>query len=413
MGGKNRKSGGKNKSGGGGRSKKSGGSKPAVAASSRGAGGGKGSRGKGGAGASGARHDQREEEKTRSQGKPVKRKHGGDQAVQETHERLRVKIVERQIKRLRPGCPPEERCQLLQELGQMHHDAGRTRLATENFKEVLLNLPEDPNYVRTTLLCLYMDQAKSQEARDLLLSPLFVKLLLDKDVSAKLKVTVSEKDAEAAMSSPEGRLAAVVGCYSLALLTYLSVCVLDEAKPSDKAASQQRLMNRMRRAHSLNPYCAELIAFYPAFEEFFPEGFELPDIDTCTPEETPLRDALEYCCRLGQMAVWLDSDDDVRRFLQKLLFEDEVEAKPDEEEKPPFAPIPDEQPNEPLLIAKWRKARNAAMELWATEMSVDGSDAEVNGSDLDSDVDQGEGEGLGECAESEECAESIDDDAEA
>merc|ERR1712151_615859 len=95
--------------------------------------------------------------------------------------------------------------------------------------------------------------------------------------------------------------------------------------------------------------------------------------ETRTWSERPFFEALEYCCRHRQVAVWQDTDEDIRNFVRCTLFEDE--ENPD---KAPFAALPDPPLNgakEPEVLARWRKAREDALELWASEMSCDG-DAE-------------------------------------
>lgn len=227
-----------------------------------------------------------------------------------------------------------------------------------------------------------MDQARAEEARDLVLGPLFDPLI------ASARADEAGTAGKCCASSARAwlvKVAQVAGCYTLALLTYLSVRVLDEASNTDDAAAREkRLLARLRRAHKFSPFCAELIAFYPAFEPHFPEGLELPEASACCPSELPLRAALEYCCRFGQVAVWLDADEEVRHFLRRTLFEAEPEAdeetaaEPGKEETPPLEPLPSANSVEadPPLVARWRRARADAMELWAAEMSVDGSDCD-------------------------------------
>eukprot|EP00929_Paragymnodinium_shiwhaense_P110175 TRINITY_DN76948_c0_g1_i1.p1 TRINITY_DN76948_c0_g1~~TRINITY_DN76948_c0_g1_i1.p1 ORF type:complete len:454 (-),score=128.33 TRINITY_DN76948_c0_g1_i1:343-1644(-) len=361
------------------------------------AGGGKGRSkggGKGGSGGGGAqkqsnpgRRAARDAEKQEIiQSKQQKRKHGGDSAREETAQRMRVKLVQRQLSRLGEDSSAEERCELLQEIAKLHAEGGRSRMAIETLKEVLNLLPKDPKFVRTTLLCLLMDQARSEEARDLVLGPLFAPLTGESQTVPKGKK--ARKAAAAAPPAPakpppqledlEGgaRLAAAAGCYSLALLTYLAVCVLNE-NPREREAGEQRVARRLRRAQELNPYCAEILAFYPAFEEHFPEGMDLPDMEDCSPAERPLREALEYCCRLGQVAVWLDADEGVRRYLQRVFYESEEPEGEDgaKEEKPPFGTLPEpgEDPGaETSLLKRWREARAQALDLWAGEMSEAG-----------------------------------------
>lgn len=163
------------------------------------------------------------------------------------------------------------------------------------------------------------------------MGPLFDPLIASTSAD---EVGVADKCAAFSARAWQTKVAQVAGCYTLALLTYLSVRVLEEASNStDAAAGEKRLLSRLRHAHKVSPFCAELLAFYPAFEPHFPEGLELPEASACCPSELPLRAALEYCCHFGQVAVWLDADEEVRHFLRRTLFEMEPETDAETEAK--------------------------------------------------------------------------------
>merc|ERR1712194_819346 len=130
---------------------------------------------------------------------------------------------------------------------------------------------------------------------------------------------------------------------------------------------EDKLIERTRRATQHNPYVAELMAFRPAFDSSFPDGCELPPREERKePREAKLLEALDYCIGFDQVGVWLDTDDDVRRFLRCCIFEDEET----DDSSPPMAPLPDLLADTSPLVARWKKARQDAMELWASEMSV-------------------------------------------
>lgn len=104
-------------------------------------------------------------------------------------------------------------------------------------------------------------------------------------------------------------------------------------------------------------------------------------------------EALDYVCRQGgrgQVAVWLDTDEDVRRFVRLTLYEEDGK-----EDEAPLAPLPQPLPSEAAVITRWRRAREDAMELWAGEMSVDG------------------GSEGGEEGEEEDCEEDPEEDSDA
>merc|ERR1719198_414683 len=124
-----------------------------------------------------------------------------------------------------------------------------------------------------------------------------------------------------------------------------------------------------------------MIAFAPAFEKHFPQGADLSAAEDSTAEEWPLVEAAEYLCQRGQLAVWLDANEDVRHFLRSALFEAEPEVQAAESaegagtgageaEEPPLRPLPPAPlpgATELEVCSRWRKAREDAMELWAQE----------------------------------------------
>ncbi|CAE8648457.1 unnamed protein product, partial [Polarella glacialis] len=195
--------------------------------------------------------------------------------------------------------------------------------------------------------------------------PLFESLLAE----APIGQPPSSTSSELLMAK---KAAATTGCYSIAVLSYVSVCVLQEyrKKPTEGQAAEDRLLKRARTAKAQNPFVSEFLAFAPAFELVFPEACDLPPAShAASPEELAMLEALEYCCRSGgrgQVAVWLDTDDEVRRFLRETLYEEDLVEKGEqaadkaalaaasggaaeaaEEEPPPFTPLPPPAANEP------------------------------------------------------------------
>eukprot|EP00927_Polykrikos_kofoidii_P048176 TRINITY_DN42396_c0_g1_i1.p1 TRINITY_DN42396_c0_g1~~TRINITY_DN42396_c0_g1_i1.p1 ORF type:complete len:456 (+),score=102.06 TRINITY_DN42396_c0_g1_i1:92-1369(+) len=345
-----------------------------------------------------ARRDERMQMKRAAQ--PQKRKHGGEGELADTRQRLRARALEKRLERL-DGVDSEmpARYALLREIAGLHAEGGRTKLAVKALQKSIELVPDDPDFARTPLLCLLMHQADTQEASTLLKGPLFAPL-----VPGVLKGAIAKANAAAAAAAAPAvdaagstfgpwHSAVTTGMYTLALLTYISVQVLEEHKGrKGRAAAAARLFSRVRAAKKQNAFVAEFVAFAPSFEPVFPQGSDLPPAESCTPAELPLLEALEYCCRRGQASVWLDTDEEVRRFLRKTLFEeDEKEGETEDDVDPPFAPLPEPTPKESQLLARWRRARKDAMDLWAEEMSTDGEGAEG-----------GEGEGEEEEAEGSE-----------
>eukprot|EP00747_Dinoflagellata_sp_TGD_P029068 gnl/TRDRNA2_/TRDRNA2_133668_c0_seq1.p1 gnl/TRDRNA2_/TRDRNA2_133668_c0~~gnl/TRDRNA2_/TRDRNA2_133668_c0_seq1.p1 ORF type:complete len:243 (-),score=68.13 gnl/TRDRNA2_/TRDRNA2_133668_c0_seq1:76-804(-) len=235
-----------------------------------------------------------------------------------------------------------------------------------------------------------MNEAHGEEARSLVEGNLFAKLL-------NSAASNGDEDATGIVGT-----AATVGSYSHALLEYISVRVLQEDKDAAAAAdSEKRLRHRLVRAHKVNPFAAEFIAFAPAFESAFPVGCELPPLDGCPAKEQPLIQALEYCCRYGQVSVWLDTDDDVRAYIRETVFEDDDAEQVGGDEKPPLEPLPAPSGvQESPLLKRWKAARQAAMELWAQEM-MGGEDGESGEEGEESDGSP-DSETIGAFAELEE-----------
>ncbi|CAK9071095.1 unnamed protein product [Durusdinium trenchii] len=314
-----------------------------------------------GKGRHGARRKELRQEMKESQRKRQKRAHGKE--VEETRQRLRLKLLERQLSRGPGASPGELRRQLLVEAAQLQSKNGRPKVALQWLQEALDLQPDDTEFhVRTSLLCLYMDRAMAEEAASLLKGPLFTSI---HDASASAESGDGGSAAET--TARKAHEAKTAGCYSIALLSYISVHVLMEhKKPKAQKEAAQRLLERLRKAHAQNPFIAEFLAFAPAFEPTFPFGCELPEYEA-TAEEALLLEALSYCCQWGvrgQAPVWLDTDDNVRRFLRETLFEGDEDAAP-------LAPLPEPQPQEAQVLQRWRRAREEAMQLWAAEMSQD------------------------------------------
>lgn len=280
--------------------------------------------------------------------------------MDETRRRLKTKALERQIERSSSTPPATERCKLLRELGSLLVEDGKHRQAVTAFEEVLKFNESDPDFVRTPMLCSLMEQAKGVEARRLVEGPLFAALCAP--------------GAEDASATEIQRIARITGLYSSALLDYISVRVLREEKKKSKIEkSENRLVAKLKRAHEANPFIAEYLAFAPAFEVLFPMNCDLPPASACVPAERPLLDALDYCCRFRQAGVWLETDEDVRKYVREVLFDAEPEDGDDE--KPPFAALPAEG-GQAGLSERWAKSREESLALWGEEMSADGhSDA--------------------------------------
>mmetsp|Transcript_109622 Transcript_109622/g.291145 ORF Transcript_109622/g.291145 Transcript_109622/m.291145 type:complete len:440 (-) Transcript_109622:99-1418(-) len=366
----------------------------------------------------------------------VKRAHNGEDAREEQRARMRAKAAERKLARIDGTASVAERCEKLQELAHLQMNSQRVKAAVDSFKQVLDLQPEDPSFVRGPLLCALVDQTRTQEVSDLLKGPLFVRLLAAAGVSVDPPGKKKKKGADAEAAAPAGDAepaapagdgadaapvlldksgspssrAATTACYTIALLTYISVAVLEEhgKDPNKAAAGEKKLLTRLRAAKKRNPFVAEYLAFAPAFEPHFPQGAELPPSDECREAELPLLEALEYCCRYRQAAIWMDTDEEVRRFLRSTLFEEEEEAEPEGEAgkpeaakveggepPPPFAVLPEVARNESELLRKWRKAREDALELWATEMSVEGGSADGEADEAGEGEEEEESDGEG------------------
>eukprot|EP00930_Biecheleria_cincta_P076066 TRINITY_DN63274_c0_g1_i1.p1 TRINITY_DN63274_c0_g1~~TRINITY_DN63274_c0_g1_i1.p1 ORF type:complete len:433 (+),score=123.86 TRINITY_DN63274_c0_g1_i1:71-1300(+) len=363
------------KGAGGGKKKKGGGVQVISQIKAKGGGKGRGKASSGGTSGDGtsARRQLRQEHRQAARaGRGQKRAHGKEQAVEETRQRLRLKVLQRQLLRGPASKPCSERRSVLLELGRLQAEAARQRLAIEHLQEALNISPDDEDFlVRTPLLCLYVDAARSEDAAALLKGPLFQRLLEEAGTSSK-------------RANAAKQAAITVGCYSIALLSYISVYVIREHRKSQALKSaEERLIKRIKAARSQNPFVAEFLAFSPAFEPVFPLGCDLPPPSPeATEEELAMLEALQYCCGgcgRGQSAVWLDADDQIRKFLRETLFEEDEEppaadAKEDvpvEETPPPLAPLPPPFAREPEVISRWRRAREEAMDLWATEMAAD------------------------------------------
>lgn len=369
-----------------GRSQKKGGAKKGGAGGGGGAvnkgktgGGGskKGTSRFGGGNTSGQRGQARKEARLAARGKQKKRTaQGGAEAVAATRIRLKLKALQKQLARFSPNTPAAERSAIVLETAELHAEAGHFRQAIKDYEEVLQLEPSDPHFkVRTPLLCLLMDEGHGAEAKQLIEGSLFQSL-----VSPPAANPARPVDCPAAEKDTAVRLAILCGAYSHALLGYISLHVMqEEADPRVAAANELKLVERLQRAHQANPFVAELIAFAPAFDNYFEPGADIPPASACGPMDGPLLDALQYLIVLRQLNVWLDTDEEVRSFVRCTLFEKEVEEGADEE--PPLTPLPvSEGVQESGLLLRWRRAREEAMELWAEEMSVesgDGGDDEV------------------------------------
>ncbi|CAE7226375.1 unnamed protein product [Symbiodinium natans] len=312
-----------------------------------------------------------------------RRAHGKEEAVHETRQRLRAKLLQRQLTRGPAAKPGEERRQILVELAGFQTEAGQQRSAIKLLQEALDMCPDDPDFkVRAPLLALYMDRAMTEEAASLLKGPLF------EIETAPMAPEGSERESSATSATGATgakREAITVGRYSLALLSYISVRVLQEHKKRDGKKAEGRLLERLRAAHRQNPFVAEYIAFAPAFEPVFPLGCDLPGLHGLPAEgscEMELLEALRYCCQMGgrgQISVWLDTDPFVRSFVREVLFEggagQEATTDAGEEkeldEPPPLPLLPAQSPGEPPVLTRWRRAREAAMQLWASDIAAE------------------------------------------
>ncbi|CAE7340281.1 unnamed protein product [Symbiodinium necroappetens] len=332
-----------------------------------------------------ARHEAKEVTRA-SRGR--RRAHGKEEAINETRQRLRTKLLQRQLTRGPAAKPGEERRGVLVELAKLQTEAGQQRSAIKLLQEALDMSPDDTDFqVRTPLLALYMDRAMTEEASSMLKGPLF------------------EMGADAEAASNAKREAATVGLYSLALLSYIKIHVLQDCKKKDRDGKKAEVLQRLQAAHRHNPFVAEYIAFAPAFEQDFPLGCELPPAASEGILERKLLEALRYCCQLGgrgQISVWQDSGPFVRKFVREALFEGEAgpdattDVKGDEtevDEPPPLPPLPAASSQEPPVLTRWRRAREAAMQLWASDIATEA----------------GLGEGQEECEEEE--VSFTDDDA--
>ena len=292
-----------------------------------------------------------------------RRAHGKEEAINETRQRLRTKLLQRQLTRGRTAKHGEERRQVLIELAGLQTEAGQQRAAIKSLQEALDMSPEDADFkVRAPLLGLYMDQAMTEEATSLLKGPLF------------------EMGAETESASGAKCEAMTVGLYSLALLSYISVRVLQEykKKPREGKIAEDRLLERLQAAHRHNPFVAEFIAFAPAYEPVFPLGCDLPPAATEASLETKLLQALRYCCQTGgrgQVSVWLDTDPFVRAFVRECLFENDrmepAEHTNESTETPPLAVLPAQSSTESSVLTRWRRAREAGMRLWASDIAAE------------------------------------------
>lgn len=303
-----------------------------------------------GKGSSSSRRKEARQELKEANKRPQKRAHGKE--VDETRQRLRSKWLERQLSRGPGSRVGPERRTLLLEMAQLQLAAGRSKAALQSLREALDMDPEDVDFaVRGPLLCLYLDKAMAEEAASLLKGPLF-----EDAMQGDLPAEPSAKQREAVTA----------GCYSIALLSYISVRVVREyKKPKAVEEAEERLLKRLQKAHQQNPFIAEFLAFAPAFESTFPFGCELPEASGAEKLEEQLLEALRYCCQWGgrgQAPVWLDDTNaTVRRFIRETLFEAEDASD--------AAPLAEASPNEAPVLQRWRRAREEAMQLWATEMA--------------------------------------------
>lgn len=359
----------------------------------------------------GQRQQSRWEAKAKAGRKDVRRAHSGEAEKEETRQRLRLKALQRQLARLTDSSPVDQRVSVLRDLGHMHVTAGRSQAASDAFRQILQLQPGDPDFIRTPLLCMHVDAAQTDEASEILKGPLFTPLLLEagidlaadaRAVAGKAKArrvagadvetgvetetqlgpSASQEIAGGCISSEARNAATLTACYTVALLTYISVRVLKEhgRKPSSIAAAEAKLARRLRAAQRQNPFVAEYIAFAPAFQQEFDGYVETADFNKMRTfgSEQMLIQALEYCCLYRQLAIWLDTNDEVRRYIQRTLFEEGGDLSSNGEgtgvatEEPPLAPLPSETPADHPVMRKWRKTREDALELWAEEMSTAG-----------------------------------------
>lgn len=275
----------------------------------------------------------------------------------------RVKELYRQLDSLDCDGKPE-RCKLLSELVQLCCELRRSRQAVTAFSDLLTMDPDDSQYNRTRMLCLFVDQGMHMQAEELLQGPLFLPLFAE----------AATRTAAADVTSRAHRMAILAGHYSQTLLTYISVRLLhkDVEEPAVTSACEKSLSEHLWQAHACNPYVAEFIAFAPAFKSHFPLG-SLTQFTASTDmsvSSAPLVEALEYCCVLGQVTVWLSIDDAIRKYIRATLFESA--PKDGDWETPPLANLPVASAIEEPVFARWRLAREGAMEMWSEEMSIDG-----------------------------------------
>eukprot|EP00913_Durusdinium_trenchii_P009097 g8552.t1 len=93
----------------------------------------------------------------------------------------------------------------------------------------------------------------AEEAASLLKGPLFTSI---HDASASAESGDGGSAAET--TARKAHEAKTAGCYSIALLSYISVHVLMEhKKPKAQKEAAQRLLERLRKAHAQNPFIAE------------------------------------------------------------------------------------------------------------------------------------------------------------
>merc|ERR1719296_660856 len=107
-----------------------------------------------------------------------KHAHGGHDALDESRLRMKTKILQRQINKL--GNKPkddgqnEDRRRTLIELGVHFHERGMTKVACENYLSARRVAPKDEDLcIRVPLLCLLMDEARAEEASELVMGPLY------------------------------------------------------------------------------------------------------------------------------------------------------------------------------------------------------------------------------------------------
>mmetsp|Transcript_54815 Transcript_54815/g.117040 ORF Transcript_54815/g.117040 Transcript_54815/m.117040 type:complete len:420 (+) Transcript_54815:81-1340(+) len=311
-------------------------------------------------------------------GQRQKRKHGGGEAIFERKQRMRAKVLERQVARLGKADKVERR-KLLTELGLLQAGMSRLKEATQHFTAALEADRSDPDFaIRAPLLCLYLEQEMTEEAVKLIVGPLFKPLLQTAPLPEDPSSGSSTSSSSSLSFHAKGRrsLSATVGQWTRAMLKFIKVHVLEDHKSTPKNAEKEEreLESFFQQAKAQNSFIAEFLSFYPAFERHFPLDAELPPLEETRLDnpERPLREALEYLIRYRQTDIWLETDAGVRSFLREHLFEQEDTATgPDGQEEPPFKPLPVDLKKE--LLTRWRAAREDAMKLWAEELAQDAS----------------------------------------